>query len=69
LDVQVFGALKAIAKKEWYERYILDRESPQDKTSAVEILLSSWEIISSDVIDSTWNIFTSDTIQAEKEMI
>jgi hypothetical protein len=68
LDVRVFGALKAIAKKEWYERYTLDRDSSQDKASAVEILLSSWEIISSDIIDSAWNIFTSDTIHAEKEM-
>jgi hypothetical protein len=68
LDVRVFGALKAIAKNEWYSRYTLNRDSPQNKASAVEILLMSWEKIDGAVINAAWDIFSSETKKAEKEM-
>jgi hypothetical protein len=67
LDVRVFGALKATAKKKWYKRYTDDRESPQDKSSAVEILLESWAEVDERVINSAWNIFKIDIEEAREE--
>jgi hypothetical protein len=67
LDARVFGALKATAKKKWYKRYTDDRACPQDKNSAVEILLESWAEVDDRVINSAWNIFKVDIEEAKEE--
>jgi hypothetical protein len=66
LDFRVFGALKASAKKKMYKRYSGDRESLQDKSSAVELLFQSLEEIDDRAMNSAWKIFKND-IEVSKE--
>jgi transposase len=60
LDIKVFGALKATARKVWGQRYIADPTSPQNKESAVQILLDCWDNLSNASIISAWKLFQTE---------
>ena len=57
LDLKIFGALKATAKQQICQ---LLTENPQDKIGlkkAVEILIYSWERLTSALIEDSWDVY------------
>jgi hypothetical protein len=67
LDIKVFGALKSMARKAWTQRYMENPDAPQDKGSAVQILLTTWNDIHADVVISAWNQYKLEKEQAQND--
>jgi hypothetical protein len=67
LDIKVFGALKATARKVWNQRYINDSSVPQNKVAAVQILLGCWEDLEPASINAAWNSLKEQEIRALAE--
>ena len=57
LDVKVFGALKATARKLFRERYIGVHSPKVTSQDAVQNLIKAWEGISSQLAEDAWDIY------------
>ena len=62
LDRYVFGALKSIARAEYYNDYIVNPEIPPNIERACEILIECWSRISKETINKAWNIYANNSI-------
>jgi hypothetical protein len=68
LDIKVFGALKAKARKLWNENYIFNPEEKPSKATAVGVLLQTWESITYEVIKSGWLLYLQENTTSNAEI-
>ena len=60
LDRYVFGSLKGIAKRKWRRMYDLGEREKMTKKEMAEILIASWEGVSTECLEKAWDIYSED---------
>ena len=69
LDRQVFGALKATAKRYVYRQMAADPGSRIGMSGAIAILVRCWEGLSPSVINSAWSLYVDDTRSDDEDIL
>ena len=59
LDRNIFGALKASARKEWYRLYLLDPDHEFNIADACAILIKCWSNLSNNTQQKAWAPFST----------
>ena len=67
LDIRVFGALKAMARKAWYQVLYQDPAIVPTRSKAAFILAQCWNDLSQDVLDSAWSLYKKAIYQEQQE--
>ena len=67
LDIRVFGALKAMARKSWYQVLYDNPEIVPTRSKAAFIMAQCWNSLSDEVIESAWALYKTAIYQEEQE--
>ena len=59
LDRYVFGALKSMARSEFYAKYVIDPEQQKTLEEACKMLIECWGKISENAFLKAWNIYSN----------